>query len=177
MTGMKEENWIRNTNPIRGWLNEQEETKKTMTISNTIELGDEAESDEMRAVYWTAIRNMGKGCDGFPQSNIGKPSSHPQFVQANATFVKNRLYNAFVDIGEPELVLEAILPHGRTGGSYATIEDWAMSMAEKGEKALYAGYKAKPQRWDGELVDGLTGMVAPALKPKKTATTEVSEEE
>ena len=46
MTGMKEENWIRNTNPIRDWLNNQEETMKTITIANTIVLGDSAENDE-----------------------------------------------------------------------------------------------------------------------------------
>ena len=143
MAGMREENWIRNTNPIRDWLNEEEETMKTLTIKNTIELGDSAENDEMRSVYWTAIRNMGKGCDTFPQSAIGKPSSLPQEVQDNVRTVKNRLVRAFAEVGEAELILATIFPHGRTGGAYATIDAFAEAMAEKGAKALIDGYLAR----------------------------------
>ncbi len=178
MTGMKEENWIRNTNPVRAWLSEEEETMKTLTIKNTIQLGDSAENDEMRAVYWTAIRNMGKGCDTFPQSTIGKPSTLPQGVQNNVHSVKSRLARAFAEVGEPDLILATIFPHGRKGGAYATIDAFAEAMAEKGAKALIDGYRAKPeQRWNGEMVDDLPTLAAPPVKPKKAEVAEVSEEE
>lgn len=178
MAGMKEENWIRNTNPVRAWLSEEEETMKTLTIKNTIELGDSAENDEMRAVYWTAIRNMGKGCDTFPQSTIGKPSTLPQNVQDNVRSVKNRLVRAFAEVGEADLILATIFPHARKGGAYATIDAFAEAMAEKGAKALIDGYRAKPeQRWNGEMVDDLPTLTAPPVKPKKAEIAEVSEEE
>lgn len=178
MAGMKEENWVRNTNPIRDWLNTQEEDMKTLTIKNTIQLGDSAENDEMRSVYWTAIRNMGKGCDTFPQSAIGKPSTLPQEIQDSVRSVKNRLVRAFAEVGEAELILATIFPHGRTGGAYATIDAFAEAMAEKGAKALIDGYRAKPeQRWNGEMVDDLPTMTAPPIKPKKAESAEVSEEE
>lgn len=178
MTGMKEENWVRNTNPIRDWLNTQEEDMKTLTIANTIQLGDSAENDEMRSVYWTAIRNMGKGCDTFPQSAIGKPSSLPQEIQDAVRSVKNRLVAAFVEIGEQDLILRTILPHGRTGGAYTTIEQFAEAMAEKGASALISGYKAKPERrWNGEMVDDLPTLTPPPVKAKVSETSEVTEEE
>lgn len=175
---MKQENWIRNTNPIRDWLNNQEETMKTITIANTIQLGDSAENDEMRSVYWTAIRNMGKGCDTFPQSTIGKPSTLPQGVQDAVRSVKNRLVRAFVEVGEADLILATIFPHGRTGGSYEDIEAFAEAMADKAESALVSAYKAKPeQRWNGEMVDDLPTMTPPPVKAKKAEVSEVSEEE
>ena len=178
MTGMKQENWIRNTNPIRDWLNNQEETMKTITIANTIVLGDSAENDEMRSVYWTAIRNMGKGCDTFPQSTIGKPSTLPQGVQDAVRSVKNRLVRAFAEVGEADLILATIFPHGRTGGSYEDIEAFAEAMADKASSALVSAYKAKPeQRWNGEMVDDLPAMTPPPVKAKKAEVSEVSEEE
>lgn len=178
MTGMKEENWVRNTNPIRDWLNTQEENMKTLTIKNTIELGDSAENDEMRSVYWTAIRNMGKGCDTFPQSSIGKPSTLPQEIQDYVRSVKNRLVAAFVDIGEQQLILRTIFPHGRTGGAYMTIEAFAEAMADKATDALIKAYREKPeQRWNGETVDGLPTITPPPVKATKAEAEEVSEEE
>ena len=179
MTGMKQENWIRNTNPVRAWLNDEEETMKTITIANTIKLGDSAENDEMRGVYWTAIRNMGKGCERFPQSTIGKPSTLPQGVQDAVRSVKNRLVRAFVEVGEADLILATIFPHGRTGGSYENIEAFAEAMADKAESALKEAYKPKTgeQRWNGEMVDDLPTMTPPPVKPKKAKVSEVSEEE
>ena len=178
MAGMKEENWIRNTNPIRAWLNDEEETPKTQIIKGTIALGDEAENDEMRATYWVAIRNMGKGCDTFPQSNIGKPSTLPQEVQDNVLTVKNRLVRAFAEVGEQDLIMTVMFPHGKTGGAYPSFEDWVNAMAKKGVDALIKGYRAKPeQRWNGEMVDGLPTLTPPPVKAKKAEADEVSEEE
>ena len=178
MAGMKEEDWIRNTNPIRIWLNDEEETPKTQVIKNTIALGDEAENDEIRGTYWVAIRNMGKGCDTFPQSNIGKPSTLPQDVQDNVLSVKNRLVRAFAEVGEQDLIMTVMFPHGKTGGAYPSFMDWGNAMAKKGADALVKGYRAKPERrWNGEMVDGLPTLTPPPQKAKKAEADEVSEEE
>tara|TARA_R100000234_G_scaffold118954_1_gene100614 strand:- start:3227 stop:3763 length:537 start_codon:yes stop_codon:yes gene_type:complete len=178
MAGMKEENWIRNTNPIRAWLNETEETPKTLVIKGTIALGDEAENDEMRGTYWVAVRNMGKGCDTFPQSNIGKPSTLPQEVQDNVLSVRNRLVRAFAGIGEQDLIMKVMFPHGKTGGAYPSFDDWVNAQAKKGVDALVKGYRAKPeQRWNGEMVDDLPTLTPPPQKAKKAEADEVSEEE
>ena len=188
MIGMKEENWIRNTNPVREWLNETEENEKTLVIAQTMAIGDQATTDDMRSVYWTAIRNMGKGCDTFPQSTIGKPSTLPTDVQSNVDSVKKTLHTAFAQFGEDNpdialMVIATLFPHGRTGGAFSTFEDWVTAtVSGKAANNMVSAYRATPKRWGGKSAkNGLPLKMVPLpVKPKKakaTATEEVSEEE
>lgn len=176
---MKEENWIRNTNPVREWLNDTENNEKTDAIRQVIDIGDNAETDEMRFVYWGAVRNMGKACQdmGFPKGNIGKPSTLPQEKQDAVRSAKNRLVRAFAGIGEAELILATIYPHARTGGAFGTIEDFAEAMAEKAVSNMTKAHKQG--RWlnDDVMVGDIPNITPPPVKVKKAQTEEVSEEE
>ena len=180
MGEMKEENWIRNTNPVREWLNDTENNEKTNAIRQVIDIGDNAETDEMRFVYWGAIRNMGKACQdmGFPEGKTGKPSTLPQEHQDVVRSAKNRLVRVFAGIGEAELILATLYPHGRRGGAYGTIEDFAEDFAEKAVSNMTKAYKEGRWPTGEEMMNGETpNITPPPVKPKKVKTEEVSEEE
>lgn len=176
---MKEENWVRNTNPVREWLVTAQESAKTLIITNTIEVGDSAENDEERYLYWGTIRNMGKSLkdEGFPEGQRGRQNDRPLSVMNNVTIVKNRVISAFVGITDGDLMLEVRLPHGKTGGAFDSLQQMAEKEGQKSADVLITAYDEG--RWNGELTDaGLTGMVPPPLKKKaETITVEVDEEE
>ena len=65
-------------------------------------------------------------------------------------------------ISNPELVLTVILPHGRTGGAYDTIEDLAASFGKKAYDALVKANKEG--RWDGTMNGVIPAMSPPAVK-------------
>lgn len=180
MAEMKLDNWVRNTNPVREWLASTEQTNKTRIIENTLLVGDSAENDIERGLYWGTIRNMMKTIENAPElGRTGRPSSRPLEVVANVASVKNRIMNALAAIGEQDLFVEVYLPHGRTGGNYADFQALAEKMGDKVADALETAFDEG--RWNGEMLEsGLTGMIAPPAKPKKAktpATLEVSEEE
>ena len=66
MAEMKLDNWVRNTNPVREWLASTEQTNKTRIIENTLLVGDSAENDIERGLYWGTIRNMMKTIENAP---------------------------------------------------------------------------------------------------------------
>lgn len=179
MADMKEENWVRNTNPVREWLATTEQTNKTRIIENTLAVGDLAEDDIERGLYWNTIRNMMKTIEDAPEmGRTGRPSSRPLGVVTNVTSVKNRIMDALASIGEQDLFVEVYLPHGRTGGNFKDFAAIAENIGEKVEKTLNTAFDEG--RWNGEMLDnGLTGMTAPVkpAKAEKPATSEVSEEE
>ena len=61
----------------------------------------------------------------------------------------NRIQNAFATISDAELILEVMLPHGKTGGAYADIEAFAKYMSMKAQRVLKAALK--DNRWDGTM--------------------------
>lgn len=163
---MNEKNWTKNTNAVLAWLEREERGDNGKAIDLSIMLGNGAENDEMRSTYWTAIRSIGSVYDDFPVARRGRESALPDEVEQNALSVKNAVHTAFAGIGNADLIIQVILPHGRTGGSYLGIEDMAANYADKAYKALLAGYKEG--RWDGSL-DGesMPNMTPPAVKSAK----------
>jgi len=159
---MNEKNWIKNTNSVLAWLEREERGDNGKAIELSIMLGNSAADDDMRSTYWTAIRSIGSVYDDFPVARRGRDSSLPDDVEQNAHSVKNAVETAFVTIGDADLLLQVILPHGRTGGAFADIGALAANFAEKAYKALITGYKEG--RWDGTVVDGLPNMTPPAVK-------------
>lgn len=162
---MNEKNWTKNTNAVLAWLEREERGDNGKAIDLSIMLGNGAENDEMRSTYWTAIRSIGSVYDDFPVARRGRESALPDEVEQNALSVKNAVYTAFAGIGNADLVIQVILPHGRTGGSYLGIEDMAANYADKAYKALLAGFKEG--RWDGSLDGDMPNMTPPAVKSAK----------
>tara|TARA_R110002012_G_scaffold312420_1_gene523133 strand:- start:1425 stop:2039 length:615 start_codon:yes stop_codon:yes gene_type:complete len=168
---MKEDNWNINTNKVQLWLEQEDRGDNGKAIELSIMLGNNCQDDELRSTYWTAIRSIGSSFDDFPMARRGRESALPDAIELAATSVKNTVIAAFADITDSETVLKVILPHGRTGGSYATIGDLAEEYGNKAYRALVQGYK--DGRWDGTMEDSVPQMASPAVKADLEAEKEV----
>jgi hypothetical protein len=158
---MKHENWIKNTNEVQAWLELEDRGDVGQAISLSIMLGNACNDDELRSTYWTAIRSIGSPYDDFQQARRGRESALPEEVELNATSVKNAVIAAFAGISNADLITTVILPHGRTGGSYADIMALARSMGKKAYDALVKGYKEG--RWDGSMNGEIPTLTPPAV--------------
>lgn len=155
---MKNDNWIRNTNKVREWLEAEDRGQSGEAISLSITLGDTCGDDDLRSTYWTAIRSIGAMFEDFPKAKPGN-SGLPTEIQVNVDSVETAVYNAFVTL--PEFLLKVILPHGRTGGAFETIEEMATHFSVVAVRNLTKGYKEN--RWDGTM-NGDTPMMTPPEK-------------
>jgi len=168
---MKENNWNENANKVRTWLEKEDRGRTNQAISLSLMLGDDAANDDERTSFWSAIRAIGSKYDDFPLARRGTQNQAPEQVQAVANSVKSRLYDVFVAIGDPSLVISVMRPHGRTGGIYATIEDYATAMSKWGFDEVLKAHKERG--YMGEM-DGDNPKLPPVpVKGKK----EVLEEE
>ena len=159
MKKMEQEKWITKSNEIRAWLEHNDAGAMGAVITVNLDAGDSAASDDDRNRFWEAVRAL---CKTLPNSPIkkGRGSTLDPAIQAVVDSVSNRIQNAFVTISDAELLLEVMLPHGKTGGAYADIEALASDMATKAVRVLKAALK--DGRWDGTMSDsGLTGMTPP----------------
>ena len=175
---MKLENWNRNSGIVRLFLDTlEDDNKHKQMLLGTLELGDEQHTDEMRTVYWTAVRNMGKGVKDFP-SFAGRPqeSYTPEQI-ANLNLIVNVVRSAYASIPTEmrEVILKVDIPHGKTGGEYA---DWDALTDEKIRKAESVMKTAiKEKRWDALAMNGEVPQIAPRPVKEKAVSAEVSEEE
>ena len=167
---MKLENWNKNTAEVQSWLNTQDIGDAGQAIALSITLGNNCNDDDLRSTYWTAIRSIGSQYESFPKARRGRESALPDDIEVSATSVKNAVIAAFADISNAELLMTVVLPHGRTGGAYADINEFARVMGKKAYDALVKGYKEN--RWDGTMNGDI-----PALTPPPVKSTEGGEEE
>jgi len=167
---MKLENWNKNTAEVQSWLNTQDIGDAGQAIALSITLGNNCNDDELRSTYWTAIRSIGSQYESFPKARRGRESALPDDIEVSATSVKNAVIAAFADISNAELLMTVVLPHGRTGGAYADINEFARIMGKKAYDALVKGYKEN--RWDGTMNGDI-----PALTPPPVKSAEGGEEE
>ena len=159
---MNEKNWTKNTTEVTMWLEKEDRGDNGKAIELSIMLGTNSNDDEMRSTYWTAIRSIGSAFADFPKARRGRESALPELLEANAVSVKNAVYAAFAGIGDSELITTVILPHGRTGGAYESIEDYATAMSKKAYNALTLAFKEG--RWDGTMNGELPALTPPAVK-------------
>ena len=169
---MKLNNWNINTAKVTEWLHETKQGKSDngQAITLSITLGNNCDSDDLRSTYWTAIRSIGSALDDFPMARTGRPSALPDDLELSATSVRNVVVAAFAAITNPEVMLTVILPHGRTGGSYDSIEDLANAFGQKAYDALVKGHK--DNRWDGTMDGNVPVMTPPPVKAKEVETEE-----
>ncbi len=161
---MDREKYTMKTNEILTWLDVNDAGAMDSVIRTNIQAGMDSE-DENLDRFWAAVRAV---CGTLPVSPIrhGQPSSLPPETQANVDNVVNRVIDAFVSIGDYELMLEVILPHGKTGGAYADMGSLAADFGKKVERTLKTALK--DNRWDGKLnKNKLTGMTPPPVKEKE----------
>tara|TARA_R100000329_G_scaffold64553_1_gene57339 strand:+ start:361 stop:855 length:495 start_codon:yes stop_codon:yes gene_type:complete len=161
---MDREKYTNKTNEILTWLDVNDAGAMDSVIRTNIQAGMDSE-DENLDRFWAAVRAV---CGTLPVSPIrhGQPSSLAPEIQASVDNVVNRVTDAFVSLGDYELMLEVILPHGKTGGAYADMGVLAADFGKKVERTLKAALK--DGRWDGKLnKNGLTGMTPPPVKEKE----------
>jgi len=159
---MKMENWNKNVAEVQGWLELEERGDVGQAIGLSIMLGNNADNDDMRSTFWTAIRSIGSSHESFPKARRGRESSLPEAVDLSALSVKNAVIAAFAGISNAELILTVILPHGRTGGAYDSIESFADAYGKKAVTALTQGFKEG--RWDGTMNGEIPAMTPPVVK-------------
>ncbi len=164
---MKLNNWNINVAKVQAWLDSEDRGDAGTAIGLSIMLGNQTDKDEMRSTYWTAIRNLGGAFEDFPKGRVGQ-SALPEQAEINATSVRKTVYDAFVGLSNPEVLLKVILPHGRTGGAYSTIEELANSFADAAHRKLVDGYKDK--RWKGDMDGNVPLMTPPPTKEQKEET-------
>ena len=173
---MKLNNWNRNSALVRLFLDDvEDENLHKATLIGTLNLGDQAENDEMRTVYWTAVRNMGKGIEGFP-SFSGRPSeNYTPEQEANLLSVVNVLRSAYASVPTEmqAVLLKVKIPHGRTGGEFADYEAMIDDEVRKAQNVMKTAIKDK--RWDALSMDGNIPQITPTAV--KADSEEVSEEE
>ena len=100
-----------------------------------------------------------------------KPAVAENHLYLSAISVKNAVVAAFAAITNVEMILTVILPHGRTGGAYSSIEEYAEVMGKKAYTALTQAYKEG--RWDGTMNGELPAMTPPVVKSTEGGQDEV----
>ena len=171
---MKMKNWTLNTNKVRAWAENQPESDNLNAVMLSLTLGDNAQTDELRSTYWTAIRSIGSTMEGFPSARRGRESTLSDEQELVLATVEENVANAIAQIPTEyhNLILSVIVPHGRTGGVYGSFSELVESFRSKAHS--YMIKSIKDGRWDGqEMNDGV-----PVIQPTPVkADTEVSEEE
>lgn len=162
---MKIENWNINTAKVQLWLDKEDRGENGQAITLSMALGNACDNDDLRSTYWTAIRSIGSTFADFPMARKGRESSLPEDILLSATSVRNAVITAFAGITDADIILKVILPHGRSGGSYETIDDLAESYGQKAFDALVKGYKEN--RWDGSMEGNVPLMSPPPVKNKE----------
>lgn len=162
---MKQANWNINTAKVRAWAELQEPSDAITAINLSISVGDNATTDEMRSVYWTAIRNLGGNLDGFPKARIGQNSPLDEAQQVVVANAETLLRSAFASIPTEhhDIMLTLMVPHGRTGGVYENFEALVDSFVDAGHR--YMVDSVKDERWNGKKVNKTN---IPQITPRLT---------
>ena len=122
---MKIKNWNMNTSKVRAWAENQPESDNLQAVLLSLTLGDNATSDELRSTYWTAIRSIGSTMPNFPKARRGRESTLTDNQEIVLATVEEKVAAAYASIPTEyhDILLSVIVPHGRTGGVYASIDD------------------------------------------------------
>ena len=165
MKNMKQSNWNENANNVREWLETLEESTATRAMGLSLELGDGSQNDDERTSFWSAVRAIGGKMEGFPVARRGnQPAYSEETLGIFATAVKmvTTAYAAVPTKLQPQMIA-VFFPHGRTGGSYATFQDFVKGKVSECNRNLTDAIKE--DRWNGLMVDN-NGM--PVITPKMT---------
>ena len=171
---MKMKNWTLNTNKVRAWAENQQPSDNLTAVLLSLQLGDNAPNDELRSTYWTAIRSIGSTMEGFPSARRGRESTLTEEQELVMVTVEENVGAAIAAIPTEyrDMLLAVIVPHGRTGGVYATFEDLVANLKKQAHN--YMIKSIKDNRWDGVGVDK-NGV--PQITPTEANSDKEAEEE
>jgi len=174
VNNMKMKNWTLNTNKVRAWAENQQPSDNLTAVLLSLQLGDNAPNDELRSTYWTAIRSIGSTMEGFPSARRGRESTLTEEQELVMVTVEENVGAAIAAIPTEyrDMLLAVIVPHGRTGGVYATFEDLVANLKKQAHN--YMIKSIKDNRWDGVGVDK-NGV--PQITPTEANSDKEAEEE
>lgn len=162
---MKQTNWNINTSKVRSWAESQPKSDNLSAVLLSLSLGDNATSDELRSTYWTAIRSIGSTMDGFPSARKGRESTLNEAQQIALANVESQVETAFASIPTEyhATLLAVIVPHGRTGGVYDSMEAYVSHMKDNAHTYMLSSIK--DERWNGEKMNKAG---VPQITPRPT---------
>lgn len=162
---MKQTNWNVNTNKVRAWAENQPKSDNLSAVLLSLSLGDNATSDELRSTYWTAIRSIGSTMEGFPSARKGLPSALNEAQQIALASVEEQVKTAFASIPTEyhATLLAVVVPHGRTGGVYESMEALTQHYVDASHNYMMSSIKE--ERWNGEKMNKAG---VPQITPRPT---------
>lgn len=152
---------IEKTNNIITWLDVNDVGSMDTVLRGLITSAQvEGQTDKQYEQFWASIRSL---CGTLPNSPIrkGTQSTLPTQVQAVADSVVNRVINAFVGIGDSELMIDTLMPMRNTSGEkFTDIQALAEYFGNRVRRLLADSYKNG--LWNGEMTkDNITGLTLP----------------
>jgi len=174
---MKQANWNVNTSKVRAWAEKQPKSDNLSAVLLSLSLGDNAATDELRSTYWTAIRSIGSTMDGFPSARKGRESTLTEEQQIALANVESVVETAFASIPTEyhATLLAVIVPHGRTGGVYSSMDEMTAYYVNQAHN--YMVTSIKEGRFAGKLNKAGVPQITPRpTKAEKDAQTEDSQE-
>ena len=170
---MKQANWNVNTAKVRAWAETQDPSDNLQAVMLSLTLGDNAASDELRSTYWTAIRSIGSTMEGFPSARKGRESTLNEEQQIALATVENVVAKAFASIPTEyhDTLLAVIVPHGRTGGVYDSMEEMTAHYVSAAHGYMVQSIK------DGRFNGKLNKAGVPQITPRPTKAERDSNEE
>lgn len=168
-----EQYWTSKVQTVNAWMeqNDAGSMSEVLKLQNDLLAANVANPTEAERL-WTAIRAIGAM---LPNTFVkrGRGSTLSPEIQAAVDSVANAVETAFASFYEANWTLLSgiVLPHGKTGGSYATAQDAAKNDGARASRILKTALKEN--RWDGSAEDGMPLNLTPPMAPE----TEGDEEE
>ena len=169
MKNMEYNKLVEKTNNIITWLDVNDVGSMDTVLRGLITSAQvEGQTEKQYERFWASIRSL---CGTLPNSPIRKGTQTilPTQVQAVADSVVNRVINAFVGIGDSELMVDTLMPMRNTSGEkFADIQALAEYFGGRVRRLLTDSYKAG--NWNGELTkDNITGLTLPVKEAKEAS--------
>lgn len=178
---MKIKNWNMNTTKVRAWAESQPESDNLQAVLLSLTLGDNAGSDELRSTYWTAIRSIGSTMANFPKARRGRESTLTDAQEIVLATVEQKVIDAYASIPTEyhAILLSVIVPHGRTGGVYATMDEMVANYKKQAHNYIMQSLKDGRIALtdEGEFDLDSEGMLQITSRPSKSDETEGGSEE
>tara|TARA_R100001463_G_scaffold44068_8_gene91694 strand:+ start:74 stop:610 length:537 start_codon:yes stop_codon:yes gene_type:complete len=178
---MKLKNWTMNTTKVRAWAENQPKTDQLQAVLLSLTLGDNAESDELRSTYWTAIRSIGTTMPNFPKARRGRESALTDQQEIVLATVEAKVASAIASIGSEyhDTLLQVIVPHGRTGGVFTDMDAMANYFVKQAHNYILQSIKDNriSMSDDGEFELDSNDMLQITPRPTKADSSEGDEEE
>ena len=164
---MKLDNWNTNTAKVRAWMsNGLDDEQAKVAIEATLMLGDNADTDDARSTFWTALRSIGSPYEGFPKARVGQPSVLSSTGQVTVATVESQVRSAFASITEnTDVLLKVILPHGRTGGEFESWDAFVQHMVDTAHDNMMKA--VKEDRWNAD--EDIMTCTAPLTRAEREA--------